>query len=186
MRSTCNKFWCSIQTVNQQNIWYSDGRRLLRLLVSGLGLSEQFQNTTLQALSILIGRTHFFSNSTSLNLSLPVRNLPTKSNTYTDKSSKVANHLHIQRAGTRFEPGNDTKYRNPNSSFIIVVIIFCLMPGTSWRKRLEANSSEWTRHPNSLYLFALPIFIITFCYMLHIRWYLYTLPTSLLSHNYMD
>jgi len=61
----------------------------------------------------------------------------------------VANHLYFQRGGTSFEPGIDTEYRDPNSSFIIAVSIFRLMPASSWRKRLEANSSEWTRHPNS-------------------------------------
>jgi hypothetical protein len=75
----------------------------------------------------------------------------------------MANHLHIQRDVTRFEPGHDTEYRDPDSSFIIPVSIFCLMPATSWRRRLESSSSEWTRYPNSSYLFALPAFIITFC-----------------------
>jgi hypothetical protein len=112
-----------------------------------------------------------------------VGNLLMKNNTHADKSSKVANNLRIQRAGTRFEPGNDTEYRDPNSSFIIAGSIFCLMPAASWRKRLKDDSSEWTRHPNSSYLFALPAFIITFCYMLNIRCYLYTLPTSLVSQT---
>jgi len=147
-------------------VWSRALRTVSKRFTSGTVISHRQKSFFLEFISLILG------------------NLLMKNNTYTDRSSKVANHLHIQRAGTHFEPGNNTEYRDPSSSFINAFRIFCLMPGTSWRKRLEANSSEWTRHPNSSYLFALPAFIFTFCSMLHIRCYLYTLPISVITRSY--
>jgi len=62
--------------------------------------------------------------------SLTLGNLLMKNNTYSDRSSKMANHLRIQRAGTHFEPGDDTEYRDPSSSYIYGPT---LNPDGTWR-----------------------------------------------------
>lgn len=114
--------------------------------------------------------------------SLVVGNLLMKNNTYTDKSSKVANNLHIQRAGTGFEPGNDTKCGDTNSSFKIAVSTFCLMPGASWRKVSKSTARNGLGTPIppifSLYLYfhhqilfdvAYPLLFINPAYSSHKR-----------------